>query len=127
MVIYSVTDRHSLQRAQQLKELLFKLKNPDFPVVLVANKCDLLSAREVTEDDGQELASQLDCMKIELSVAEGYKGVSETMDELLCLLKREHIKNLTNSSMGFERHKSRLSNMKRAFKKRIARSHSDTF
>ncbi|KAL8573470.1 hypothetical protein ACOMHN_047741 [Nucella lapillus] len=140
VLMFSVTDRHSLEAARHLKEVVYSHRHQDIPVVVVANKSDLLTARAVTEDEGVELAGEMDCPKYELSVAEGFTAVGEAMEELLCQLKREYVKSVTSppdlplgmassasgSSAGLEK-RSRLYNMKKAFKKRIVRSRSDTF
>ncbi|GFN89857.1 ras-related and estrogen-regulated growth inhibitor [Plakobranchus ocellatus] len=132
LLIYSVTDRDSYQAACSFKDQLFQLRGSDLPVVLVSNKHDLLTARAVTEDEGANLEGELDCPRFQISVAEGQEGVTQVMDELLVLIKRELVKSLTapsptqDSVAGLEK-KSRLYNMKKAFKKRIVRSRSDTF
>jgi len=126
--IYSVTDRGSFLEACRLKDNIIKIKGTETPVVLVANKCDMLTARCVTEDDGASLAAQLNCPKFDISVADGYQGVSDAMEELLIQLKRDFIKSLTtaNAQSG-EKPRSKLFNMRKVLKKRIGRSHSDTF
>lgn len=88
----------------------------------------MLTARCVTEDDGASLAEQLCCPKYDISVAEGYQGVSEAMEELVIQLKRNFVKSLTtaNAQSG-EKSRSKLFNMRKVLKKRIGRSHSDTF
>lgn len=142
VLMYSVTDRASLEEARRLKEVVYSHRHAEVPMVLVANKSDLLTARAVTEDEGLDLAGEIDCPKYELSVAEGVADVSEAMEELLCQVKREYVKSVTmqaitsstsqssakggDSGQGMEK-KSRLYNMKKAFKKRIVRSRSDTF
>lgn len=129
-------------RARRLKETLYAHRHAELPVVLVANKSDLLTARAVTEDEGLDLAAEMDCPKYELSVAEGFAGVGEAMEELLCQLKREYVKSVTGAGLGMAssqssssssttaagmEKRSRLYHMKKAFKKRIVRSRSDTF
>lgn len=128
MCIYSVTDRGSFLEACRLKDNIIKIKGTETPVVLVANKCDMLTARCVTEDDGASLAAQLDCPKFDISVADGYQGVSDALEELLIQIKRDFIKSLTtaNAQSG-EKPRSKLFNMRKVLKKRIGRSHSDTF
>ncbi|XP_070190266.1 ras-related and estrogen-regulated growth inhibitor-like isoform X2 [Littorina saxatilis] len=136
VLMFSVTDRASLEEARRLKEVVYAHRHAEIPIVVVANKSDLLTARAVTEDEGLDLAGEMDCPKYELSVAEGYAAVGETMEELLCQLKREYVKSVTmgmspsaagqGSTQGMEK-RSRLYNMKKALKKRIVRSRSDTF
>ena len=96
----------------------------------MGNKSDLLTSREVTADEGIDLATHIDCPRFEISVAEGWQGVMEVMDELLCELKRDFIKSLSSATMAslqVEKPRSKLYSMKKAFKKRINKSHSDTF
>ena len=54
--------------------------------------------------------------------------MNEAMEELLILVKRQYVKEMTQPDqvVALEK-KSRLYNMKKAFKKRIVRSRSDTF
>ncbi|CAG5132589.1 unnamed protein product, partial [Candidula unifasciata] len=128
VLIYSVTDRLSYQTACKLKEIIFQFRGSEVPIVLVANKHDLLTARAVTEDECDNLAGEMDCPRFQISVAEGQEGVNETMEELLVLIKRQLVKSLSAPEhvAGLEK-KSRLFNMKKALKKRIVRSRSDTF
>lgn len=130
VVMYSVTDRSSFIEARKVKDEIYRHRHVEVPIVLVANKSDLLTARAVTEDEGLDLAGEMDCPKFELSVAEGFVAVNEVIDELLCQMKREFVKTLTTGAGpgdGSMEKKSRLYNMKKAFKKRIVRSRSDTF
>ncbi|CAG5116882.1 unnamed protein product [Candidula unifasciata] len=130
ILMYSVTDRHSYQDAHKLKEMIFQLRGSDTPIVLVANKHDLLTARAVTEDECDNLAGEMDCPRFQISVAEGQEGVNEAMEELLVLIKRQLVKSLSaptpENVAGLEK-RSRFVNMKKAFKKKIVRSRSDTF
>lgn len=130
ILLYSITDRHSLGQLQDIWEHIERVKGRDVPLVLVGNKSDLLTARQVTADEGSELGSHMDCPKFEMSVAEGCQGVLEVMDELLCQLKRDFVKSLSSANMAsiqVEKPRSKLFSMKKAFKKRINKSHSDTF
>jgi len=128
MLLFSVTDRSSYQTACKIKDKVFHIRGPDLPLVLVANKHDLLTARAVTEDECENLAAECDCPRFLISVAEGQDGVNEAMEELLILVKRQYVKEMTQPDqvVALEK-KSRLYNMKKAFKKRIVRSRSDTF
>ena len=130
ILIYSIADRHSLNILQEFWETIDRVKGREVPLVLVGNKSDLLSARQVTEDEGNDLCSQMDCPKFEISVAEGLQGVLEVMEEMLCQLKRDFVKSMSTSNMAtlqVDKPRSKLYSMKKAFKKRINRSHSDTF
>lgn len=122
--MYSITDKESFQEACRLKDILLKVRGQGVPAVLVANKCDLITARNVTEDNGLSLAEQLDCPKYEISVADGMSGVSEVMDEIIIQTKREFVKSL--SMLNVEPTEKPRSKLFKVLKKRIGRSHSDT-
>ena len=107
--------------------MLVKLRGQEVPAIIIANKCDLLSVRQVTDCEGTTLAEQLNCPKFDVSVAEGYSGVSEAMEELVIQLKREYVKNCSQAAVSAnDKTKSKLFTFKKGFKKRISRSHSDT-
>lgn len=129
ILLYSLTEKSSLRYIDNVKDVIEKVKGRECPLVLVANKSDLMSAREIKEEENSEISGRFDCPKFEISVADGSQGVFEVMDEILCQLKREYIKGLNsgNVSPTDNKPKSKLYSMKKAFKKRINRSHSDTF
>ncbi|RUS91819.1 hypothetical protein EGW08_000390 [Elysia chlorotica] len=131
LLIYSVIDKTSYQAACTLKDCLLQLRGSNLPLVLVSNKHDLLTARSVSADESTNLEGGFDCPRFQISVAEGQEGVTQVMEELLVLIKRELVKALTSpptspdaTVSGMEK-KSRLYYMKKAFKKRVVRSRSD--
>ncbi|PFX22570.1 GTP-binding protein Rit2-like isoform X1 [Stylophora pistillata] len=70
VIMYSITDRQSFLEAAQAKRQIERVRRAEvIPMVLVANKMDLESKREVTTEEGQELAAQFDCPFFETSAA----------------------------------------------------------
>lgn len=70
VIIYSITDRQSFLEAAQAKTQIEQVRRGDgTPMVLVANKMDLESKREVTTEEGQALAREFDCPFFETSAA----------------------------------------------------------
>lgn len=60
LLVYSVTDVRSFEEAPKLFQQILRVKDrPEYPVLLVANKVDLVHQRKVTEDQGRELADRL--------------------------------------------------------------------
>jgi GTPase SAR1 family protein len=54
LVVYSITDRQSFEDLEECRERILKVKEEmQFPMVLVGNKCDLDSKREVSTLEGQ--------------------------------------------------------------------------
>lgn len=70
IIMYSITDRQSFREASQAKKQIERVRRcDDIPMVLVANKIDLESKREVTTEEGQALALEFDCAFFETSAA----------------------------------------------------------
>ena len=70
VIMYSITDRQSFREASQAKKQIERVRrSEDIPMVLVANKIDLESKREVTTEEGQTLAQEFDCPFFETSAA----------------------------------------------------------
>mmetsp|Transcript_36473 Transcript_36473/g.67377 ORF Transcript_36473/g.67377 Transcript_36473/m.67377 type:complete len:117 (-) Transcript_36473:299-649(-) len=67
MLVYDVTKKSSLDYVSQLREKILKVKASKAPMVLVGNKSDLMDDREVTTEDGQNLAADWGCQCIETS------------------------------------------------------------
>ncbi|XP_052811735.1 ras-related and estrogen-regulated growth inhibitor-like [Mya arenaria] len=130
ILIYSLTDRASLTYLSEVKDIITKVKGRDCPLTLVGNKSDLISAREVNDEESSDFGQKFNCPKFEISVAETSQGVLEVMDEIMCQIKRDFVKNMNISNqlaIADNKPRSKLYSMKKAFKKRINRSHSDTF
>ena len=70
VIMYSITDRQSFREASLAKKQIERVRrSEDIPMVLVANKIDLESKREVTTEEGQALAQEFDCPFFETSAA----------------------------------------------------------
>ncbi|XP_077792645.1 GTP-binding protein Rit2 [Podarcis muralis] len=70
VICYSITDRQSFQEAAEFKELIYRVRHTyDIPVVLVGNKIDLKEFRQVSREEGVNLARQYACPFFETSAA----------------------------------------------------------
>ena len=69
MLVYSVADRASFDEITVFKDKILRAKELDkVPIVLVGNKCDLdASERQISTEEGQELAKQMECPFLETS------------------------------------------------------------
>lgn len=57
ILVYSVTDRQSLQELLAIREQILRIKDSSsVPMVLVGNKCDLTDERELTPEDGIDVS-----------------------------------------------------------------------
>lgn len=57
IIIYDITSRRSFEALNEKREQILRVKDVDYvPIVVVGNKCDREEAREVTTEEGRELA-----------------------------------------------------------------------
>ena len=81
LLIYSITSRHSFQEIRMFQEHICRIRNEKYlPFILVGNKCDLASEREVSSTEGYELANEIGCPFFEAS-AKQRKNVDEVFHE----------------------------------------------
>lgn len=68
LLVYSITSRNSFDEISTFQQQILRVKDKDrFPVVVVANKCDLEYERQVGQHEGRELAKMFGCRFIETS------------------------------------------------------------
>ncbi|XP_030215887.1 ras-like protein 1 isoform X2 [Gadus morhua] len=87
LLLYSITQRVSFLEVEPIKKLIDHIKqSPAAPTVLIANKADLETGREVTTEEGQNLAKDLRCSFKELSVSETAVAVEAAVVQLTSLV-----------------------------------------
>ncbi|KAJ6565206.1 small GTPase superfamily [Mycena vulgaris] len=67
VLVYSITSRPSFDRIEEYHQAAKRVKGANTVLILVGNKCDKQSEREVSKDDGAALAQQLGCEFMETS------------------------------------------------------------
>ncbi|KAF9946635.1 Ras GTPase, partial [Modicella reniformis] len=68
LLVYSITSRNSFEEISTFYQQILRVKDKDFfPIILVANKCDLEHERQVPTHEGRELAKQFSSRLIETS------------------------------------------------------------
>ena len=81
ILMYSVANRHSFQIVELIRDkMLDMLGLRDLPMVLVGNKIDL--ERQVTHQEGDELAKRLGCGFVEICVKQG-SGIEKPFKTLM--------------------------------------------
>ncbi|KAJ6245408.1 ras-like protein [Anaeramoeba flamelloides] len=87
LIVYSITDRssfdlvtHFLHEICQIKDL----KEEEVPMIIVGNKCDLEVEREVSYQEGQDLARLKHCKFIETSAR-----TNQNLEEVFYAIARE--------------------------------------
>ncbi|VDM36886.1 unnamed protein product [Toxocara canis] len=88
LLVYSVTDIRSFEETPKLYEQVLRVKDKtEYPVLLVANKIDLVNQRKVTEQQGRELADRLKVPYIETSAKDPPVNVDAAFHELVRIVK----------------------------------------
>ncbi|RUS17568.1 24 kDa ras-like protein [Endogone sp. FLAS-F59071] len=68
LLVYSITSRSSFDEINTFYQQIRRVKDRDFfPMVLIANKCDLEQDRQVSSQEGRDLAKAFGCTFIETS------------------------------------------------------------
>ncbi|XP_014342040.1 ras-related protein M-Ras-like [Latimeria chalumnae] len=93
LLVYSVTDEKSFQRVQRLHELILRMKDRDsFPMILVANKVDLIHLRNISSKQGRELAAKYNIPYVETSAKDPPLNVCKVFFDLVRLIRHESSK-----------------------------------
>jgi len=58
ILIYDITNRESFKSISEWIKNIYDIKDNDFPLILIGNKCDLKVQREVSTEEGLEAAEQ---------------------------------------------------------------------
>ncbi|KAF9237639.1 ras-like protein [Melanogaster broomeanus] len=83
LLVYSITSRNSFEEISTFHQQILRVKDQDsFPVIVVANKCDLEDERQVGMNEGRDLAKHFGCMFIETS-AKLRMNVDEAFSDLV--------------------------------------------
>ncbi|XP_015249787.1 ras-like protein family member 11B [Cyprinodon tularosa] len=90
VLVYSVTDRRSFELIDQLHQLVVRTGGTGVPpLILLANKADLLHLRRVDSQQGPLLAGTLGCSFFEVSASEDYNQVHGAFHRLCCQLAKQ--------------------------------------
>ncbi|RKP10690.1 small GTPase superfamily [Thamnocephalis sphaerospora] len=68
LLVYSIASRSTFERVERFRDQITRVKDTDnVPLMLVGNKCDKVTEREVSREEGMGLAKKLNCDFIESS------------------------------------------------------------
>ncbi|RIA96963.1 ras family-domain-containing protein [Glomus cerebriforme] len=68
LLVYSISSRSTFERVERFRDLITRVKDTDdIPIMLVGNKCDKITEREVSREEGMILARRFKCEFIESS------------------------------------------------------------
>lgn len=113
VLVYSVTDCRSFDLINQLHQLVVRAGGANIPpVILLANKADLLHLRNVDSQQGPLLAGTLGCSFYEVSASEDYSQVHRAFHRLCCQLAKQPLpasnSSLNSASTATEKRRSPL-------------------
>ncbi|KZO96592.1 ras-domain-containing protein [Calocera viscosa TUFC12733] len=85
LLVYAINSRTSFEELSALHQQILRVKDADtFPVVIIANKCDLEYERQVGAHEGRELARHFEAQFVETSAKQRIN-----VDEAFTALVRE--------------------------------------
>ncbi|KAI3633376.1 hypothetical protein MIR68_006468 [Amoeboaphelidium protococcarum] len=88
LCVYSITSRNSFEEISTFHQQILRVKDKDyFPIIIVANKCDLENERQVSSQEGRDLAKKFQCKFIESS-AKSKINVDEAFFSLVREIRR---------------------------------------
>ncbi|ORZ01247.1 ras-like protein 3 [Syncephalastrum racemosum] len=88
ILVYSITSRLSFEEITTFYQQIGRVKDRDsFPMVLVGNKCDLEADRQVSSQEGRDLAKSFGCPFHETSAKQRIK-VDATFYEVVREIRR---------------------------------------
>ncbi|CDH53233.1 ras-like protein [Lichtheimia corymbifera JMRC:FSU:9682] len=88
LLVYSITSRMSFDEILTFYQQICRVKDRDhFPMVLVANKCDLEAERQVSSQEGRDLARRFGCQFLETSAKQRIR-VDESFYEVVREIRR---------------------------------------
>ncbi|MBD3198096.1 MAG: DUF4268 domain-containing protein [Candidatus Lokiarchaeota archaeon] len=91
IVVFDVTNRKSFNNVKKWYDEIKKAAPPDIFLIIVGNKVDLIDSREVSHNEGKELAEQLEISYIETSAKTG-ENISEAFKMLALQLIQRYVK-----------------------------------
>ncbi|ODN03382.1 hypothetical protein Ocin01_03291 [Orchesella cincta] len=98
LLVYSVTDNQSFENIMHFYIQILRVKDRDsYPMLLVANKVDLVHLRKVTEEQGRELSRKLNIPYIETSAKDPPLAVDECFHQIVRII-RSHGNDHNNST-----------------------------
>lgn len=117
LLVYSVTDRQSLEELMELREQVLRIKDSDrVPMVLIGNKADLNNERVISVEEGIEVSSKWGRVPFYETSALLRSNVDEVFVDLVRQIIRNEmesvaIKDARNQSEQFNKNQSSSSRL----------------
>ena len=90
LFVYAITDRSSFDQLAPLRDQLLRAKDADHvPYVVVGNKCDLESERQITKQEGLEIAKSFGGCPVFETSAKSAINVEEAFGALVREIRKD--------------------------------------
>jgi len=90
LCVYAITSRTSFDEVSAFRDQILRVKDADkVPIVVCGNKCDLEAERQVSKNEGGDLAKSFDCPFLETS-AKARINVEEAFFALVREIRKQN-------------------------------------
>lgn len=98
ILIFDVTNKESFKHVKKWYEIITEVANPHLILILVGNKVDLSDSREVSTEEGMELAKELEIYYMETSVKSN-ENIDEVFEWIALQIINQNIEKVRDSSV----------------------------
>ena len=91
VLMYDITNKKSFASISQWINSIKEIKEDNFPLVLIGNKCDLEEKREVTKEEGKKVADKFGFLFYETSNKNGKNIEKACKDLIVKIIKRNEM------------------------------------
>ncbi|KAN0008713.1 hypothetical protein ACTFIU_009442 [Dictyostelium citrinum] len=89
VLVYAITSRSSFDQVLYFREQILRvLDRDDVPIMMIGNKSDLVNERQISYQEGKELAQRLGMSFMEVS-AKTRSNIDQVFNEAVCCVKRK--------------------------------------
>ena len=93
IIMFDVTNKKSFENIKKWNEIITRVAHPNVILILVGNKVDLQDSREVSSEEGMELAKELKIYYMETS-AKTNKNIDEVFEWVALQIINQNIENV---------------------------------
>jgi len=99
LLVYSVANKETFSALDDFRDQILRVKDENsFPMILIGNKCDLADQRQVSTEEGKNMAKRWGCSFFETS-AKTRINIEECFEQLVREMKHRS-KNVTVAPAG---------------------------
>ena len=93
IIMFDVTNKKSFENIKKWNEIITRVAHPNVILILIGNKVDLQDSREVSSEEGMELAKELKIYYMETSVKTN-KNIDEVFEWIALQIINQNIENI---------------------------------